>query len=214
VHQRTQLERVRFVARPKRTTAVGALIFGLFVSLALAVPQGPLTIEQRWAEWMLHIQTPVLTDIARVFNVLGRGVGIISAVVVTAVVLLIARRWWALSAFAITEGVTQLVTALVKASLDRTRPPDGLVHVASATTSFPSGHTSFAAATSVAFVLLFTRPGSRRRWWPPAAAATALMAWSRTYLQVHWLLDVIGGALLGIGVALAAFGAVQLVAER
>jgi membrane-associated phospholipid phosphatase len=35
------------------------------------------------------------------------------------------------------------------------------------------------------------------------------MAWSRTYLQVHWLLDVLGGALLGAGVALAVFAALQ-----
>lgn len=28
------------------------------------------------------------------------------------------------------------------------------------------------------------------------------MAWSRTYLQVHWLLDVTAGSILGVGVAL------------
>ena len=36
------------------------------------------------------------------------------------------------------------------------------------------------------------------------------MAWSRTYLQVHWLLDVVAGSLLGAGVALVVFAALQL----
>jgi undecaprenyl-diphosphatase len=51
-------------------------------------------------------------------------------------------------------------------------------------------------------------------WWWLAAAVTAGMAWSRTYLQVHWLLDVAGGALLGAGVALAVFAAVQLLVRN
>ena len=38
------------------------------------------------------------------------------------------------------------------------------------------------------------------------------MAWSRTYLQVHWLLDVIAGSLLGSGVTLLVFAGLQLIA--
>jgi undecaprenyl-diphosphatase len=40
------------------------------------------------------------------------------------------------------------------------------------------------------------------------------MAWSRTYLQVHWLVDVLAGSLLGAGVALFVFAAIQLLASR
>jgi undecaprenyl-diphosphatase len=74
--------------------------------------------------------------------------------------------------------------------------------------SFPSGHAAYAGATCIALVLLFTVPGAhRRRWWVLAALGIAGMAWSRTYLQVHWLSDVVGGAMLGIGIALVVFAA-------
>jgi undecaprenyl-diphosphatase len=83
--------------------------------------------------------------------------------------------------------------------------------VSAAGSSFPSGHASFAAATLVAIVVLFTQAGSRRRiWWALAVVGIVAMAWSRTYLQVHWLLDVVAGSLLGAGVSLETFGATQV----
>jgi undecaprenyl-diphosphatase len=64
-------------------------------------------------------------------------------------------------------------------------------------------------------VLLFTKLGRRRRlWWALASAGIAGMAWSRTYLQVHWLLDVLAGSLLGAGVALLVFAFFQLMLRR
>jgi undecaprenyl-diphosphatase len=80
--------------------------------------------------------------------------------------------------------------------------------------SFPSGHAAYAGATAVALVLLYTRPVSRRLiWWSVAALVTAGMAWSRTYLQLHWLSDVVSGALLGIGVTLLSFALTQLIPQ-
>ena len=157
---------------------------------------------------MQDIQTPALKNLALVFNWLGRGIGRALSIAAIGIVLLVARRWLGLLAFAVTETLTPLISSLLKALVDRPRPPDGLVHPAGA--SFPSGHAAYAGATCVALVLLFTAPGPRRRlWWTIAALGIAGMAWSRTYLQVHWLIDVVAGSLLGIGVALVTFSAVQ-----
>jgi undecaprenyl-diphosphatase len=66
--------------------------------------------------------------------------------------------------------------------------------------SFPSGHasSSFAAAVSLA------------RAWPAGAAAwfllATLIAVSRVYLGVHSVLDVIGGALVGLACGYFAIG--------
>ncbi len=157
---------------------------------------------------MLDIRTPVLTDIALLFNWLGRGLGWILLLAAVGGVLVRRRRWAALVAFGVTEAATTLSSTLLKILCGRPRPPDGLVHPVGS--SFPSGHAAYAGATCVALVLLFTAPGPRRRWWWALAALGVLgMAWSRTYLQVHWLSDVVGGSLLGVGLALAVFAGAQ-----
>ncbi len=161
---------------------------------------------------MRQIQTPLLEHIALVFNYLGRGLGRALVLIAIGGVLLLTRRWWALLAFAVTESLTPMIGSTVKALVDRPRPPDGLLDPTHS--SFPSGHAAFAGATLVAAVLLFTNVDRRRRWWWLAAIGTLGMAWSRTYLQVHWLIDVLAGSLLGASVALFVFGALQLLLGR
>jgi undecaprenyl-diphosphatase len=184
-------------------------MLALVVLIAVLVPAGPLELDRGWYEAMHHLETPLLTDLALVYSWPGRGVGRAIALALVGLLLVRRRRWLALVAFAVAEGVAPLLSTLLKALIDRPRPPGGLVEAVGA--SFPSGHATYAGATCVALVLLFTTPGTRRRWWWALAGLGVVgMAWSRTYLQVHWLTDVIAGALLGSAVALLVFAVAQL----
>jgi undecaprenyl-diphosphatase len=188
-------------------------MLALVVLMAILVPAGPLGADRSWSEAMHDIETPLLTHLALVFNWLGRGLGRAIGLTLVGLLLLRRRRWLALAAFAVAESLAPLCSALLKALTDRPRPPDGLVHAAG--TSFPSGHATYAGATCLALVLLFTTPGTRRRWWWALAGLGVVgMAWSRTYLQVHWLTDVIAGALLGSGISLLVFAIAQLHQSR
>jgi membrane-associated phospholipid phosphatase len=184
----------------------------LVVLVGLYIPARPLSIDGSWSEWMRDLQADAAHQLALVFNALGRGLGRALTLVVIGVVLVIGRRWRALLAFAAVESVTPLAANVTKRLVDRPRPSHELIQATGS--SFPSGHAAYAGATAVALVLLFTRPGHRRIWWAAAALVIAGMAWSRTYLEVHWLSDVVAGAALGVGVALASVAAVQILGDR
>src|SRR5580765_1315152 len=196
-----------FLAHPAHALWAAGGILAIVVLIAILVPAEPLGLDRSWSEAMHHLETPLLTDLALVFNWLGRGVG--RALALTLIGLLLRRRRWvALAAFAVAESVAPLLSTLLKVLVDRARPPDGLVHPVGA--SFPSGHATYAGATCLAPVLLFTTPGTHRKWWWALASLGVIgMAWSRTYLQVHWLTDVVAGALLGSGVSLLVFAIAQ-----
>ena len=108
-------------------------------------------------------------------------------------------------------GASALLVTVLKQTVDRARPsladsgidPIGIVP---ASASFPSGHaaTAFAAAVAVGLV----HPRLRR----PLLAVAAVVALSRVYLGVHYVLDVLAGAVLGVAVGIAAARVVRAVA--
>ena len=68
------------------------------------------------------------------------------------------------------------------------------------TYSFPSGHAASTFGAAVAVSRMW--PHTRAAWW----ALAVLIGYSRVYLGHHYPLDVAGGALLGIAVALWVLG--------
>jgi undecaprenyl-diphosphatase len=100
-----------------------------------------------------------------------------------------------------------LTNTLAKLVIHHPRPDGGsAIIVMPASFGFPSGHTAAASAVWLTLAFIATRTESRpqvRQLLVGAALATALLvAWSRVYLGVHYLSDVIGGLLLGSAWAL------------
>jgi membrane-associated phospholipid phosphatase len=72
---------------------------------------------------------------------------------------------------------------------------------------FPSGHVSATTTFAVGLAMLL---GWRRRGWAMASAWIAAMGVSRMYLGRHFLGDVIGGVLVGLGTIAAAFAVLKI----
>ncbi len=190
---------------------VGGGLLALVVVAALLIPAGPLQIDTRWAGWVGGVQRAWLQHLATAYRDAGRGALSVGIPVAIGVVLAVLRRFAALLAFAVTEILTPLLDSLIKQIVDRPRPPGAALLESSS--SFPSGHAAYATGIVVSLVLIAPRR-HRPAWIAIATLVAAGMAWSRTYLHVHWLSDVIAGTALGAGVALAVFAVTQLAVER
>jgi membrane-associated phospholipid phosphatase len=148
-----------------------------------------------------EIRNVVLSGVARALNVIGGGSVTIPVRAVVSVWLAFRRRWRALGAWVLTWVAAEVLLTVAKAFFHRDRPPDPLVAVTGY--SFPSGHAVAAAATAVALVLVLMPSGPGRRKWEAIAVLFAfVMAFSRVYLDAHWLSDVVAGVVLGAAVAL------------
>jgi len=177
----------------------GTVMLGL-VAWSVTLP-AVQAVDDAFNRLMISLRFTPTVWLAEGFAFLG-GVWINWPLRVAAMVVLAVRRSWAqLGAFALAIITSEALIGPLKALYARPRPPDGILETTSF--SFPSGHAIAGAVTAVGLVIVLLPPGSKRWSWEVRAAIFAsLMALSRTYLSMHWLSDVVAGALLGVGLAL------------
>jgi membrane-associated phospholipid phosphatase len=197
------------VPRARTAVLLAGLGAALFSVSAILLKTGTLG----WDKSVFRILNQVPAAAASVLTPLSHlflPAGVITVVLLTAVYV-VTRYRSVLPAVtgAVAAGLAWGLAHVAKAVADRPRPyeviTDAVLRQQPAHgTSFPSSHTAVTLAVAIALVPFLARPLAAA-----GIAYAVLVGWSRVYLGVHYPLDILAGA----GIGLAA-GGVMLLALR
>jgi len=186
-------------------TVALVLIFGggiLLAALAVVVRDSHALsgVDSAIADWGNRQATAFSTSGLKLVTDLGETwMAVIACVIVAAVDFHRTRNRWVVPFLLAVVIGDKLLTNGLKTLVDRVRPHLNPV-AQTLGPSFPSGHTSTAAALWAAVALVVWRWWGRRSlaWVAGLAVGIAVaVAASRVLLDVHWLTDVLAGLALG-----------------
>jgi undecaprenyl-diphosphatase len=199
-------------ARTDPSTATGlfltvagvvAIVAGIGVAVVLEMVrrnEGFASWDRGLATWGATNATAMSTRFLELLTWFGSTIGVLALAVVAAALALRRAPTRHLIAFLALVVVGQAILAnVLKILVNRARPDlDPLTSFSGP--SFPSGHSTAAAACFAAFALVLGRRRSRgtKALLAGLAAAGAVgVAASRVLLGVHWFTDVMAGLMLG-----------------
>ncbi|MBF6621712.1 MAG: phosphatase PAP2 family protein [Patulibacter sp.] len=169
-------------------------------------------------EWTAQHRPAWLVDVARAVTLLGHGV-ILAAILI---VICVGLAWRGVLppraallpplALAIGGGLNPLLKAIV----DRPRPPAELRVTTELSRGFPSGHAAQSASAWIALALVLWLWARPHRRWPSLILVVLALAIgiTRVILAVHSPTDVLAGWAWGGAVALAVVGAAAYAERR
>ena len=176
-----------------------AWIFGWMVE---DLAEGDTKVDTRLADWLHEHASPDLTTFFEAVTRLGNVSTLLVVVLLTSAVLW-RKGWIAELQFLVLAGVgAEIITVGLKHGFQRDRPFFSDPLATESSYSFPSGHASVSLAVYGTLGFIAARHlGSRRAQFAVLAGTTVLVlliGFSRLYLGVHFLSDVIAGYSLGI----------------
>jgi membrane protein DedA with SNARE-associated domain len=171
--------------------------WGGFAWLAAVLARGGPLLVDRWIDASMRaLRNPLADRLMAALAALGDREVLVPACALALLWLLWRKRWIAAAHWLAALGFGLALTALLGASIRMPAPPG-----ANAAFGIPSIAVTMATIAFGFFAVMIARelPG-RRRVWPYllAAVLVAMLGFARLYLGMHWLSDVVGGALLGI----------------
>jgi undecaprenyl-diphosphatase len=183
---------------------VFSLAAGLFLLIALAITLGaPLAALDANAETWLHVRaTPLVSNAMAAVSFLGAPTTLTIVAVAGSLLLLYRRRHAEAATLSTVVLGGNFLNFCLKHLIQRGRPVFDDPILSLPTYSFPSGH---AMASTVFYGLLsiYALVNVRQRYAAYVAVAAAvfmvaLVSFSRVYLGLHYLSDVMGGIAEGI----------------
>lgn len=204
--------------------ALGALVvIGLALWAFIAVVDGFLDedtlfrLDGMVKDLAAQATTPdVALTMARVTN-LAAPILVVVVALGLAVYFTVRRLWGYLLMLALALGIGELLLYALKVLFDRARPTAGTLHDAYGA-SFPSGH-SFTALVLYGLLAYLVWQITSKGWARALAVAFAIGAtlavgFSRLYLGVHWLTDVLGGYAAGVAWLVFSIALVRFIEAR
>jgi membrane-associated phospholipid phosphatase len=196
----TPVELHHLTARQRRVLAwVATACATLFVLLAVtAARSGASDVDQLVKTLVQADWQPAFARTMRRISLLGSGYVLFPLTVVLS--LLLARRHLRLALTApLVAGGAVIVETVAKVATGRPRPN-------SVAYSYPSAHVLGAMVFFGMLVYVLWALAHRRRWWQATAALSSVIvvviAYSRLYVNAHWISDVAGGFTGGLAYVL------------
>jgi len=178
--------------------AAGGWVFG---ALAQEVAEDDTGLDNRIADELHEHATRPLTEFFEAVTTLGNGI-VLAGVAAIAAYLLARRRYYAEAVLMVLAYVgAEVLSYSLKLAFRRDRPffTDPLATVS--TYSFPSGHATVSVAVYGALCLVLVRRltgPARLVCFAAAVLLVSLIGFSRLYLGVHFLSDVLAGFSVGL----------------
>lgn len=177
-----------------------AITFFLFLAvLAIMNPSGVMEEEQIFIMLGNRDRNIALLTISKIFAFIGSAKFLVPAVVVAIIIgYRKNKRDFTLGLLIASMG-TYLINDIIKNLIQRPRPVAYMLATESSF-SFPSGHAMVNTAIYLFLAYYVTTYGTnkdRYKFYFAAIISSMLMSWSRVYLGVHYVSDILGGLVGG-----------------
>jgi membrane protein DedA with SNARE-associated domain/membrane-associated phospholipid phosphatase len=183
--------------------AISAIFAWIFGGITEDILTGdPFVFVDQWVlSHVLYFRTPLVTDLMIIFTQLGGWVVITMGSLIMTTCLLFKRRMNYLMTYIVAILGGNLLFLMLKMAIHRSRPSSETALIKVGGWSFPSGH----AVMSVIFygIIAYFIVRSIRSWNLGVLIVMAggfivfIIGFSRIYLQVHYLSDVLAGYASG-----------------
>ncbi len=183
------------------------IIFLIFLSTFVGITQqvvtsAPITkIDVAFDNFLYSIRTPAMAQVFYSITWFANQMTIIVLATLSLLYLYFKKEGAYLYSLALTLAGTETSVYLIKIFINRQRPLADIAYYIESSLSFPSGHASIAIAF-YGFITYYVirhilQKGNKLFIISTGATLITLIGFSRLYLGVHFLSDVLGGFLIG-----------------